>query len=268
MIYVKNNQPMKVLQNILSPYKAYTYELPYLSHFQILGLTVYVFLHKEKRTLKSEKWSPRALKSTLVGYNGHTIYCVHFKDQGTVIWIKTLWIIEDYKNKLSTKLFGYGKGTLIFQSFFFANDNNEQLEVDLDLTSIGQKNIDVKLNQLLPSYNKSQKVIEAETILLEVILPTRDRKIVDDELRKSAMNISRSQKVIDTKSCTTDAINTSKGQKIIDAESHTMIAIKKSYIDQIIKFSTKAKDTIKTSWEQQNSEIENLIIQLTNFLEA
>lgn len=61
------------------------------------------------------------------------------------------------------------------------------------------------------------------------------------------MNISRSQKVIDTEFCTTDAINTSKGQKVIDAESRTMIAMKKSHIGQIIKFSAKAKDTIRTS---------------------
>lgn len=55
MTYVKNNQPMRVLQNHLSPYEVYTHELPYLSHLQILGSTVYIFLHKEKQTLKSEK---------------------------------------------------------------------------------------------------------------------------------------------------------------------------------------------------------------------
>lgn len=54
MTYLKNNQPIRVLQNNLSPYKAYTHELPNLSYFQILGLNVYVFLYKEKQTLKSK----------------------------------------------------------------------------------------------------------------------------------------------------------------------------------------------------------------------
>lgn len=73
MTYVKKNRPTRALQN-LSPHEAYTHELPDLSHLRILGSTVYVFLHEEERTLKSEKWAPRALKGTLVGYDGHTIY--------------------------------------------------------------------------------------------------------------------------------------------------------------------------------------------------
>lgn len=63
-------------------------------------------------------------------------------------------------------------------------------------------------------------------------------------------------------------MNTSKDQKVIDTESHAEIAMIKSRTSRIIKLSAKAKDAIKTSREQPNSEIENLIIQLTNLLEA
>lgn len=54
MIYMKNNWPIRAVQNH-SFHKAYIYKLPNLSHLQVLGFTVYVFLHKEEQILKSEK---------------------------------------------------------------------------------------------------------------------------------------------------------------------------------------------------------------------
>lgn len=47
-----------------------------LSHLQVLGSTVYVFIYKEEQNLKSDKFETRALKKTLVEYDGHTIYRV------------------------------------------------------------------------------------------------------------------------------------------------------------------------------------------------
>ena len=79
MTYVKINQPTKALKN-LSPHKVLLQEPRNLSHLQILGSTVYVLLHKEERSMKSEKWAPRALKGVLVGYDGQTIYRVYIKD--------------------------------------------------------------------------------------------------------------------------------------------------------------------------------------------
>ncbi len=111
--YVKNNRPTKALQD-LSPYESYTHEPPELAHLQILGSTVYVFLYKEERTLKSEKWAPRALKRMLVGYNGHTIYRVYLKDQRKVIRVKDLRIFEDYATKSSTKLPDYSESNPTF----------------------------------------------------------------------------------------------------------------------------------------------------------
>lgn len=105
MTYVKNNRPTRALQN-LSPHEAHSQEPSNLSHLRILGSTVYVLLHEEERSMKSEKWAPRALRGVLVGYDGHTIYRVYIKDQQKVIRVKDLRIFEGsdydpgYKNQL------------------------------------------------------------------------------------------------------------------------------------------------------------------------
>lgn len=124
MTYIKNNWPTRALQNI-SPHKAHFYKQPNLTHLRLLGSTVYVLLHKEKRLMKSEKWAPRALKETLVGYNGHTIYRVHIKEQNKFIWIKNFYIFEDYKTKESTKLPDYTRNLRTFQSFCYKHDNDK-----------------------------------------------------------------------------------------------------------------------------------------------
>ena len=82
MTYIKNSRLTKALQN-LSPHKTLIRDHPNISYLRILGSTVYVFLHEEERSLKSKKWAPRALKETLVGYNGHTIYQVHISKSRT-----------------------------------------------------------------------------------------------------------------------------------------------------------------------------------------
>lgn len=82
--YVKNNWPIRAFQD-LSPYESYIHKPSDLAHLQILGSMVYVFLYKEERTLKSEKWAPRVLNGTLVGYNSHTIYQIYLKDQKKII---------------------------------------------------------------------------------------------------------------------------------------------------------------------------------------
>lgn len=235
--YMKNNWSTRALQN-LSLYKAYTRKLPNLSHLRILGSTVYIFLHKEEWTLKSEKWVPRALKGTLVGYNGHTIYQVYLKNQKKVIWVKDLCIFEDYENKLSNKLPDYSEDTPTFQDFFLVDDDDEQLEADLHLSCIGQKAKDVeKANQSLPSHNMGRKVNDIELIPSKVIT------------------------------------STIKIRKIVDAEFRAEVAMKKTRISRTIKLSAKAKDARnirerpsnpqKISLLEQSSEIENLIVQST-----
>ena len=77
--YIKNSQPTQALKNI-SPYKNPFHDQPNVTYLQILGSTVYILLHKEKRLMKSEKWASQALKRILVGYNEHTIYRVHIRN--------------------------------------------------------------------------------------------------------------------------------------------------------------------------------------------
>lgn len=60
MIYIKNLRPMQVLKRSISPVKMKdtdlsNKDLSNLQYLYVLGLTVYVFLYKEKRILKLAK---------------------------------------------------------------------------------------------------------------------------------------------------------------------------------------------------------------------
>lgn len=83
MTHIKNLRPTKALERSISPAEMQNNSkvFPKLYHLCVLGSTVYVFLHEEKHTLKSAKWDARAFKGKLVGYDGHTIYRVHIKEQ-------------------------------------------------------------------------------------------------------------------------------------------------------------------------------------------
>lgn len=101
MTYIKNNRPTKALPSKTTPHEAQNQEEGDVSHLRVLGSTVYVFLHEEERSQKSEEWAPRAMKGTLVGYNGHTIHRVYIKDQNKVIRVKDLRIFEDFERQSS-----------------------------------------------------------------------------------------------------------------------------------------------------------------------
>lgn len=118
IIYVKNNWSTRALQN-LSSYKIFIHKFPDISQLQILGPTIYIFLHKEKLILKLAKWTPRALKDTLVSYTSYIIYRVYFKNQKKVIQVNDFHIFKDYRYKSFIKLLDYSKGTPIFQGFLF-----------------------------------------------------------------------------------------------------------------------------------------------------
>ncbi len=117
MTYIKNLHPTQALEGSISPAKIERKGLPNkdllnLHHLRILGSTVYVFLHKEKRILKSAKWDSRAFKGKLIRFNKHTIYRVHIKDQKKVIRVKNLRIFEDSSTKTNSTLSDFdGKPT-------------------------------------------------------------------------------------------------------------------------------------------------------------
>lgn len=79
-----------------------------------------VFIHKEERNLKSEKFEARVLKGTLVRYNRHTIYRVFIREQDKVIWVKDLQIFEDTSEKTSTSLPEF-EGKPTFEGFLTTN---------------------------------------------------------------------------------------------------------------------------------------------------
>lgn len=107
MTYIKNNRPTKDLFSNTTLYKAQNQEKVDLSHLRILGSTLYVFLYEEELSQNLEKWAPRALKGTLVGYEGRTIYKMYIKAQNKVIRVKDFQIFEDFEIKLSTNLPNY-----------------------------------------------------------------------------------------------------------------------------------------------------------------
>ena len=90
--------------------------------------------------MKSEKWAPRALRGTLVGFDGHTIYRVHIKDQNRVIRVKDLRIFEDYESKGSTELPDYSESPSTFQGFLHTDNDDEEQELPVPRASRKVKN--------------------------------------------------------------------------------------------------------------------------------
>lgn len=81
---MKNNWPSKEVQN-LSCHKEYTLKFPKISHLQILGLAMYVFLYK--KNIKSSS------KNT-VDYNSYKIYWVNLKENIKIFHMKNHCIFE------------------------------------------------------------------------------------------------------------------------------------------------------------------------------
>ena len=103
MTHISNLLPTIALDG-RSPFEASTKSLPKLDHLHMLGSSVYVFIHEEKRKAKSAKWKPRAKKRMLVRYNDHTIYRVYLPDKKKVIQIKDLKIVENADRKADSQL--------------------------------------------------------------------------------------------------------------------------------------------------------------------
>lgn len=144
MTYIKNSRPIKAFQN-LSLYKLYTYKTPNLAHFQILGSTVYVFLQEEEQMLKSKKWAPRALKETLVAYNGHTIYQVYLKNQKKIIRVKDLCVLKTMLQKALSNSLIIANITQFFKVFFFETMTMKKMrERFIQLTQVVERSLTLR----------------------------------------------------------------------------------------------------------------------------
>lgn len=124
MTYIKNIRPTTAL-NGLSPHQKLFNSPPDTTHLRVLGSTIYFLIHEEERELKSEKFVPRAMKGTLVGFDGHTIYRVHIEEQSRVIRAKDLRIFEDTEIKKDTILPHYEKEPT-FQGFLLDDNGDEE----------------------------------------------------------------------------------------------------------------------------------------------
>ncbi len=133
MTQVKNVRPTNVLEGG-NPHQALHNSPPSINHLRVLGSMVYVFIHEKKRNLKSEKFEARALKSTLIGYDGHTIYRVFIREQDKVIWVKDLQIFEDTSEKVSTALPDF-EGKPTFESFLVTNQEGSSSESNDNATT-------------------------------------------------------------------------------------------------------------------------------------
>ena len=106
MVHVKNIRPTNALSG-KSPYEFYESKPPSLNHLRVLGSTVYILIHKEERkgiNSKSAKFSPRAQRGILRGYDGCTIYRVFLEKDYRVVRVKDLLIHEDAISKDQTEV--------------------------------------------------------------------------------------------------------------------------------------------------------------------
>ena len=253
MTYIKNNCPTKALPSNATPYEAQSQEnTTDVSHLRVLGSTVYVFLHKEERSRKSEKWAPRALKGTLVGYDSHTIHRIHIKDQNKVIRVKDLRIFEDFETKHFTNLPDY-EDKPTFEGFLLAD---------------GEKDSDDGTTVSRP---KGQKVASSQL----------GRKVdhAKNEMNPTAIPSPAGQTGHDTGSTKHNAIQL--GQEVENTE---IAKEQTSRSGRIVKLTAKAKDAIVLSLSSSriqgtspspetlpmldpSLEFDNLIIQLTELLD-
>lgn len=246
---IKNNRPTKALPSNVTPYKTQSKKnITDMSHFCILGFTVYVFLHKEEQSRKSEKQASRALKETLVGYNSYTIYRVYIKDQNKVIQVKDLKIFKDFETKLFTNFPDY-KNKPTFKEFLLLDGKEDSN----DRTTISRPK-----GQKFASSQLSQKVDHAK-----------------NAMNPTAISSLAGQIDYDTGSTKHNATRLGREVKNIEVAKEQTL-----YSSRIVKLTVKAKDAItsllSSSWIQNTSPSpkmlpmldqslgdDNLIIKLT-----
>lgn len=98
MTQMKNVKLTKTFEG-KTPSKAHFKKLPNINYLQVLKSTVYIFIHKEKQILKSEKFETQALNGLLIRYNRHTIYEIFIQSQNNVIQVKDLQVFKNTGKK-------------------------------------------------------------------------------------------------------------------------------------------------------------------------
>ena len=251
MTYIKDNHLTKALPSNATSYKAQSQEnTTDVSHLCILGSTVYVFLHKEERSQKSEKWALRVLKGTLVDYDGHTIHRVHIKDQNKVIRVKDFRIFKDFETKPFINLPDY-KDKPTFEGFLLADGEDSD-----DGTTVSRPK-----GQKVASFQVGRKVDYAENAMNPTAVPslagqtghdTGNTKHDTTQLGRKVENIEIAKE------------RTSCSGHIVKPTAKAKDAIASSLSSFRIQGTSPSPETLPTL--DLSLEVDNLIIQLTELL--
>lgn len=162
MMHIKNLRLTSTLQG-LNPQETLFHNPLDLTHLCVLEFTIYVLIYKEERELKSEKFVPQALRDQLVGFNGHTIYCVYIKEQKQVIRVKDLRIFEDTEIKQHTVLLNYKDGKPAFQGFLLANNDEKETSNTLNNSAITKPNISTDTGKPTASKDGAKPKVTKDT---------------------------------------------------------------------------------------------------------
>ncbi len=249
MTYIKNNHQTRALPSNITPYEIQSQEAADISQLRVLGSIVYVFLHEEEQSRKSEKWAPRALKGTLVGYDGYTIHRVYIKDQNKVIWVKDLWIFEDFETNPSTDLPDQQEKPT-FEGFLFAYEEKDSEEKE---TMPNQK---TTLSQLGRKVNNAENAKE----------PSQKQKVASSQLGWK-VDHAENAKEPTPKSKKTRAVSSLSGQDVHKEENTKQAAAPKSMKSRAVssligqevhkKENMKQTATLKASSTQLGRNAEN-----------
>ena len=206
----------------------------------------------------------------MVGYDGHTIYRVHIKEQNKVIRVKDLWIFEDYESKIATDLPDYNNGTSTFQGFLLG-DNDDDKEESLQIRE-SQKHI-------TSTREKGRKVENAESIPSTITNPQKSRsgrtvklsakaqEAKDLAYQKHLSLIEQNLKIEKQKPLSpTERSSEIKMQKSLSPTGQSSEIEKRkplSPTEQNLEIEMQKP----LSPTERSSEIENLVVQLTTLLE-
>ena len=248
MTYIKNNHLTKALPSNTTLYEAQSQKnTTDVSHLCVLGSTVYVFFQKEEQSRKSEKWASRALKGTLVGYDGHTIHRIHIKDQNKVIRVEDFRISEDFEIKPFINLPDY-KDKPIFEGFFLKDGEDFD-----DGTTVSRPK-----GQKVASSQLGQKVDHAENVMNPTAVPSLAGQTSHDT-GSTKYNTTQLGREVENTEIANE--RTSRSGRIVKPSAKAKDAIASSSSSSRIQDTRPSQETLPML--DPCLEVDNYIIKLT-----
>lgn len=212
---------------------------------------MYVFFHEEERSRKSEKWAPRALKGTLVGYDGHTIHRVHIIHQNKVIQVKDLRIFEEFETKPFTNLPDY-ENKPTFEGFLLTDGEDFDDEITVSRPK-GQKVASSQLGQKIDHAENAMNPTAVPSLVGQTGHDTGSTKHNATQLGREVENTEIAKK------------QTSCSGRIVKSTAKAKDAIASSSSSSRIQGTSPSPETLLTL--DLSLKVDNLIIQLTDILD-